>query len=242
MDSLIATLSYVKDDSISAKEKIKPTEVQFFSFDPNTLPEEKFKQLGLSSFLASRIVRYREKGGTFRKAEDVGKIYDMDSTWFKKARPWITITSSTTTQPLRIVVKKSTVIEIIDINTADSIQLMKIYGIGPALSKRIRTFRDRLGGFISMDQLKEVYGLDTMIVKELRKRFFIAENFIPQRININVAKPEDVKHPYIKWKEVQAIVAYRKQHGDLKSIDQLTEIKILSHEWIEKVTPYLTIE
>jgi DNA uptake protein ComE-like DNA-binding protein len=93
-----------------------------------------------------------------------------------------------------------------------------------------------------MDQLKEVYGLDTIVVKELRKRFFVADNFIPQKININTVQPEGPKHPYIKWKEVQAIVAYRKQHGDLKSIDQLTEIKILSDEWIQKAMPYLTIE
>ncbi len=86
-----------------------------------------------------------------------------------------------------------------------------------------------------MEQLSEVYGIDTTAVKGLKKKFFIAESFVPQKIDLNKLNPEEMKHPYIRHKEAYAIIAYRKQHGDLESIDQLKEIKILSTEWIERI-------
>jgi competence protein ComEA len=248
MDSLLATLAFVTTDSITEKKSVQAhRSVSFHSFDPNTLPEEQLINLGLSSFLSNRIVRYREKGGRFRKKEDLLKIYGMDSSWFEKAKPWIAIVDAsppiaTTRTPLNKEKEKKPIAYLpLDINLADTIQLMKVYGIGPALSKRICLFRDKLGGFISMDQLKEVYGLDTLVVKELNKKFFVAEDFIPQKIKLNTMTLE-VKHPYIRRKEAQAIVAYRLQHGNIQNIDQLLEIKVLTKEWIEKVRKYITVD
>jgi len=245
LDSLLATLTFEPDSMPAVKNYLKQKPIPpipFYSFDPNTIEKDKLTKLGLSSFLTSRIIRYREKGGKFKKKEDLQKIYGMDSAWYNKASAWISIPKTENISfPSRATDKKVTIPETFNINISDSTQLIKVYGIGPALSKRISTFRDRLGGFISMNQLKEVYGLDTSTVKALEKKFFVADNFVPQKININTLKAEEVRHPYIKRKELQAIIAYRMQHGNFQSLNELSNIKILSQEFIEKVKPYLSL-
>ncbi|MEJ0056221.1 MAG: helix-hairpin-helix domain-containing protein [Bacteroidota bacterium] len=121
LDSLVATLSFIKADSVIEKENPEPAGIKFYPFDPNTLAEDKLAQLGLPAFLVKRIARYREKGGSFRKKEDVAKIYGMDSAWYRKAEPWITIAPISAKEiTARAYEKKIVDIEVIDINIADS--------------------------------------------------------------------------------------------------------------------------
>ncbi len=195
--------------------------------------------MGLSGFLTKRIIRYREKGGSFRKKEDVLKIYGMDSSWYDQAQGWMTFPPKKIPKPFE---KRVTNFRIEDINEADSLQLLRIYGIGPALSRRIRTFRDRLGGFISLNQLQEVYGLDTAVVREMKKKFVVRDEFLPRQIKLNTATLEDlIHHPYIKRREALAILSYRLQHGAFQAFEELLEINLLTPQWIDRVQPYLTL-
>ncbi|HRI78989.1 MAG TPA: helix-hairpin-helix domain-containing protein, partial [Cyclobacteriaceae bacterium] len=207
----------------------------------NVISENEFRELGLSSFLSTRIVRFREKGGQFYKPSDLLKIYNMDSLWYKKAVAWIAIPSEKKDVVLSSPVQTKKRDEKTDINLADSIQLVAVFGVGPKLSKRILTFRNKLGGFVSMQQLKDVYGLDSVVIGSLGKKFFVLENFQPSRkINLNTAAIEDlVANPYIRYKEANAILAYRMQHGNFASPDDLKGISILTPAWLEKVKPYL---
>lgn len=244
LDSIVQALRWDVPDSVNKQSAV--AEIEFSQFDPNIISAEEFEQLGLPPFIALRITRFREKGGVFRKAEDLQKIYGLDSSWFASAKPWIKIAPSVAiSSPAKRTSEetKESTKTLLDINEADSIQLVNVYGIGPTLSRRIRTFRDKLGGFVSLDQLREVYGLDTAAQRELKKKFEIRDDFLPKKININTASAELLStHPYIKRKEANAIVAFRMQHGDLTSFDQLREIKLLTPEWIDKVLPYLTLE
>ncbi len=239
LDSIVAHLQW---DTDSLKVEPERTEAIFFPFNPNVSSQDEFVKLGLPLSMATRLVRYRAKGGMFRKKEDLLKIYGLDSAWFMHAKEWINIPDKPARPKPNRVVQKQLVTEMIDINMADSLQLLKVYGIGPALSKRIRTFRDRLGGLVSMNQLREVYGLDTVVVRQMRSKFFVAANFQPRKINLNTVTREGFKHPYVKWTEAQAILAFRLQHGNFQSIDQLQGIDVLTSEWIEKIRPYLTVE
>jgi competence protein ComEA len=242
LDSMMAQLRWDKPDSMGIPGN-DPVEWKCEVFNPNQLARDKFIQMGLSPLLAKRIVRYREKGGVFRKKEDLLKIYGMDSTWFAIALPWILIPEKNELKLTFRSGKQPTPKEKADINIADSLQLVKIYGIGPALSKRIRAYRDKLGGFVSMDQLKEVYGLDTAVVNRIKNKFRVDENFQPQRIPLNTATLDIlIQHPYFRRKEASVIIAFRLQHGKFLSVDQLREIQPLTPEWIEKVRPYLTLE
>lgn len=107
---------------------------------------------------------------------------------------------------------------------------------------RIIKYRDRLGGFISTDQLTEVYGLDTAVIHELKKKSFVTENFEPKTIKINTATEKELAaHPYVKYPMAKAIAAYRFQHGSFQSIDDLTKIAIIDLPTFKKIKPYLSL-
>jgi competence protein ComEA len=241
-DSVLASLTYTtKDSSVAMPSKKK--EIHFKAFDPNTISEKDLTDLGMSPYVANRIVRYREKGGTFKKKEDLLRIYGMDSLWFMRASAWITLPEKRIqTKEWKQFEKKETKTLIVDINLADSLQLVNVFGVGPALSKRIRNYRAKLGGYVSMEQLREVYGLDTLARIEINKKFFLSPEFAPSQLDLNHGTVEElVKHPYIKKREAQAIVNYRNQHGNFESVDGLLKVQIITQGWLEKVRPYVRV-
>ena len=104
--------------------------------------------------------------------------------------------------------------EKLDINKADSVSLERLPGIGEKLSSRIVRYRDRLGGFISIDQLREVYGLSDSTFKLVSQLLYVSKTFIPLQIQANTAEyAEFRRHPYIKTTFLKAFLAYRKTHG-----------------------------
>lgn len=239
-DSLLASMGRKFPDSLGASKPVVK-KANFYPFDPNIIQAHQYVSFGLAERVASRIERYREKGGRFFKKEDLLRVYGMDTSWFLQAEKWITIPArqNQNKKPASKLQSKA----LLDINIADSAQLLDVYGIGPVLSKRILTFREKLGGFISLDQLKEVYGLDALVVLNIKKRFIVPPGFHPRTINLNSSSLEELdSHPYISRKEAQAIVTFRLQHQAYQSIDQLGEIKVLDQKWVDKVRPYLSVE
>ena len=129
---------------------------------------------------------------------------------------------------------------IIEINSADSITLASIRGIGPAFASRIIRFRDRLGGYYSKEQLKEVYGMDSLKYAQLSDQVSADVSFV-QKINLNTATFEQMKrHPYLNYKQINAMIQYRKQHGNFQSADDLKKVLILNEEIIRKIEPYIS--
>ncbi len=236
-DSLLAWL----ESHQIKRDTIQPS-VAFHPFDPNRVSEGELIALQLKPWIAKRIVGYRSKGGSFRKAEDVLRIYGMDSAWYATAKQWMRFTVPLSPPKGKTVSRqKSTALQ--DINTADTTGLMDVYGIGRVLAKRIVTFRDRLGGFVDIGQLKEVYGLDSAVIGRLKKRFSVMPEFKPRQLPINTAMFEELSsHPYIGKRRAQTIEAFIKQHGKLDSLGQLGQIRSLDAAWLAKVKPYLTLE
>ena len=129
----------------------------------------------------------------------------------------------------------------VDLNRVDSLWLMKIYGIGPVLSKRIIKYRNLLGGFHSMDQLKEVYRLPPEVIETLSKRVFINNSHTPlEKIFINNSEYLQIAaHPYISFDQARAIVAYRKQHGPFNRAEDLKKIHLIDDSTYLRVRPYV---
>lgn len=230
-DSLLAWLETHNRLTLPVKDTfdIRP-------FDPNTITEKELIASGLDERVASRWIRYREKGGRFRSINDVGKIYGMDTAWFAVARRVMRIPPENRTAAQ----KKRMARE--DINAADTLALMDVYGIGPALARRITLFRDRLGGFVSMDQLREVYGLDSAVVLRMVRQFEVRPGFQPATLDLSVLPFEEMnRHPYISRRQAQAIVAYRAQHG-LNSPQELKNVKLLDSLWFARIAPYVKFE
>jgi len=240
LDSLIAHWEWNQPDSASKKT------TQLFAFNPNIASKQTLIELGMDEKLAARIVNYRSKGGIFRVKKDLAKIYGMDSVLFLALSAYIDLPERTISGQKENVASlktKSTSFERFDINLADTAQLIKIYGVGPKLSLRIINYRDKLGGFITMQQLREVYGLDSGVIKNLEKRFYIAEGFGPKKININQSDQKVIaSHPYIKFALANAIATYRFQHGEFRQIEDLKAIVSLDESTFQKIKPYLTVK
>jgi DNA uptake protein ComE-like DNA-binding protein len=130
-------------------------------------------------------------------------------------------------------------IAIVEINTSDSITLIKLPGIGPVLSARIIKFRRLLGGFARVEQLKEVYGLPSETYEMIKDRVYADSSQI-SRININSATfKEIIRLPYLEKYEVTSILKYRELKGRINNIGDLIDNKLLTTEKARKVNPYL---
>ncbi|NRF39846.1 ComEA family DNA-binding protein [Pedobacter foliorum] len=215
-----------------------------FLFDPNTINADDWQRLGLSFKQSAAILKYLAKGGRFRKVEDLQKMYTINEKMYAKIYPYVRIESSDEIKPVKkfnnktaYAVPKEIVIEI---NEADSATLTQIKGIGASFAKRIIKYKERVGGFYKKEQLLEVFGLDSAKFEEIKGQISVNANGL-KMININTAKLEDFKgHPYIRYKQVNAIIEYRKQHGNYSNIADLNKVAIVSQDMIERLAPYLT--
>jgi competence ComEA-like helix-hairpin-helix protein len=127
----------------------------------------------------------------------------------------------------------------IDINTADSAAWVALNGIGPGFAKRIITYREKLGGFYQVEQLKEVYGLDSIWVKENKALLKVGAG-VYRFLAINQVEWKDFKHPYLPYGQSKVVLAYRKQHGVLKDFEALEKIQLLDLVAWKRLKPYLS--
>jgi len=129
----------------------------------------------------------------------------------------------------------------ININLADSTQLLPLPGIGPVFAGRIIKYRDLLGGFVRMEQLSEVYGLTQETIELISGRITI-DTSVVRRIHVDTASfRELLRHPYLGLDEVKALLDYRDFKKDISSHVELRENHILSDSTLERVGPYFEI-
>lgn len=213
-------------------------------FNPNGLAVSEWKKLGLSDKQIKVIKNYESKGGRFYDKEDLKKIYSIKDEDYKRLEPYIIIPEKgnlyKTTFKDNYPKANKREFAVIDINTADSIQLESLNGVGPAFASRIIKYRNRLGGFCRKEQLKEVYGLDSILYQKLEGQIALNLTAV-KKIPLNTATFEDLKrHPYLSFKQMNAIIQYRKQHGDYKSLNDLKGIAIMNESVLNKIAPYFS--
>lgn len=222
---------------------------RLFAFDPNTIALEGWMELGISERTAHTIQKFLSKGGSFKKPEDIGKIYGLSRLQYDRLLPYVRIRrvsagkKPTRNEPSLEDTRQPTSPQtLVDINTADTILLIALPGIGSKLANRIIHFRNRLGGFHSLDQLREVYGLPDSTFEQIRPLLSMSSPVI-QKINLNQATAEQLKaHPYLKWNIANAIINYRTQHGPFAKLEDLLAIDIITPEMVERIRPYLEVD
>lgn len=221
----------------------------YFNFDPNGLSESNWLKLGLSHKQIQVIRNYELKGGKFFRKEDLKKIYSISEKQYSMLEPFIKIGNTDVLSGKKTVkanyksagISENTLRPIIEINAADSLELERIRGIGPAFASRIIRFRKRIGGFYRKEQLLEIYGMDSLKYDQLKDQIQVNSGLIT-KLNINTFTFEEIRHhPYLNYKQMNAIIQYRTQHGSYKSIDDLRKIAILNEEIIRKIEPYFTL-
>lgn len=127
----------------------------------------------------------------------------------------------------------------LDINRCDSVSLMALPGIGPVLSARIIKYRNLIGGYVSVNQLKEVYGLPEETFN-LIAPVLMTDSLGIRKIKINKADYKElIRHPYFKRDEVASILKYRELKGKISDIGEMIENNLISAETGRKIRPYL---
>lgn len=140
-------------------------------------------------------------------------------------------------------IKNSGPIALLDINLADSTAWERLPGIGEKLSSRIVRYRERLGGFVAMEQMKEVYGISDSLIHFLQSKLVLKKDFSPRKLKINEADYGILrKHPYVSHTMAKILLSYRKQHGDIDNEKMLMEINGLDLLEIKKLLPYLDFD
>jgi DNA uptake protein ComE-like DNA-binding protein len=240
-------ISSTEDDVLSLKNGEKTFEnmddIQFFEFDPNDLSVDKWKHLGLSEKAINTIRKYLKKGGRFYKPEDIKKIYGLKIDWYKLAEPYIKIREIDATDiktGARVIVneKKAALIEL---NSADSLLLTDLRGIGPVLAGRILKYRNLLGGFVRKDQLLEVYGLAYETFENISQAVIIDTTGIT-RIDLNkAAYTKLIRHPYLDVYTVKGILNYRDIQGNIKDVNELKDNRIIPEENFSRIKPYIVV-
>lgn len=250
LDSLVAVL----EDDQSINSITNDSASLTFEFNPNNASINDFLLLGFSDKISKRIINYRNKGGVFKVKTDLLKIYGIDSGLVHKLEPSINLpTTVANKSPQRLakaaealpekrvpIKYKPKELPDFDINLADTSMLQTIKGVGSVLSRRIVEFRDNLGGIVNVNQLYEVYNLDSIVVDNLITKTYIDNSFKPSPLLINIyTESQLAAHPYISWRHARLILAYRNQHGDFNSSEDLLKVYAVDEDLIEKIDPYL---
>ncbi|MBK6363218.1 MAG: helix-hairpin-helix domain-containing protein [Saprospiraceae bacterium] len=225
-----------------------------FHFNPNTIGKDSLYALGFSKKVIGNLTKYREKGGIFTSYSQLKRIYDIDTNLLSELKPYIRFTDKKvesevieTIQPYNQDVKNPKIKSedvsaiMIDINSADSIQLVSIKGIGPYYAKKIIKMRKIMGGFSQIDQLSECKILPDSVFQKIRFNIE-ADSSKMEKININVAGFRTlIQHPYFDENLVKVILNYRENHGNFTSLTQLKRIRVLTQEKYDKIMKHLKI-
>jgi competence ComEA-like helix-hairpin-helix protein len=249
--------------SLRQAEAASEREIRYFYFDPNTATKEDFILLGLSPKVSQTILNYRAKGGKFYKKEDLKKLYTLRQEDYTRLEAWVQITSlpvagtasgqaeneanarlaseKSTSPSLHFPSKEKKMPVAVDINRATTEEWQQLKGVGPAFSRRIINFREKLGGFYSVEQVGETYGLPDSTFQQILPQLQASPVF--RKINVNSATLELLKtHPYISHLQATTLLNYRQQHGSLTGIESLKKIKVFSEQDIARLEPYFSFE
>lgn len=226
---------------------------ELFPFDPNTADSTTLLRLGLQPWQVRNIYKYRARGGIYRKPADFARVYGLTAGQYRRMQPYIRISpdflpaadvyaTGTVAMPARrdsvpprVKLRPG---EYVVLNTADTTQLKKVPGIGSGWARVIDSYGKRLGGYCSVEQLKEIEGLPLDVLGY----FKISSPHI-QKLHVNKLSISQMRrHPYINFYQARAIADYRRLHGPLSDIDQLGLLDSFSPQAIQRLKPYVSFE
>lgn len=196
--------------------------------------------IGFSKKVAFNIQKYISVGGQIKDERSLKKIYGIDTNTLSNILPFI-IFPEKQEKPDSFSFNKSEKKEFsyapIDLNTSTEEDLDKLPGIGLTLADRIIKFRNSLGGFTSVDQLKDCYGITPETLEKIKPRLHIIQP--PQQFSINTIDPKTFSHPYLPKKIMWMIPNYIKNHGAITNAEELRKVFPPDSNWCEKLLPYI---
>jgi len=253
LDSLVFLIN-----ANAAKPNVKElSEVQYFDFDLNSASIEELVSLGIPEFLAVRINNYRSKGGKFFAKTDLLKIYDFPDSLYQKLLPYILLpenerkkvkvpefsnlmSADEAVNEVAFNELEKKEIVLIDINTADSTLFKSLSGIGSSYARRIVSYRKLLGGYHSIDQLKEVYGMTDSLFQNIQPYLQLNDTSTINKLPINMATfKELLAHPYIGYEQTKEIFNIKSKSGKFRKAEDMFRLSLMDSSMIRKLLPYL---
>ena len=225
--------------------------VQSFPFNPNTADSMTLLRVGLKSWQVKNLMAYRRARGRWKDADDFKRLYGLSEEEFQRLRPYVQIPPAVkevyftehdrarqdSLHHLRP--EKFTQLTVLDLNTVDTLTLRKIPGIGVGYSRSIVSYRERLGGFVSVAQLKDIEGLPARI----EEWFSVEEQVAVRTISINKSDFKTlVRHPYLSYEQVKVITTHIRKYGPLRSWKDLQQYPEFTPQDFERLTPYFVFE
>ncbi|MGL4993192.1 MAG: helix-hairpin-helix domain-containing protein [Bacteroidales bacterium] len=239
----------LRDHRVKTRLSYDRKEINYtlFDFDPNTADSSVLINLGIRSYVVSNILRYRKKGGEFRTKNSLSRIYGLSQTKYSELEPYIEIDTARFIKPptKRDTTKRYKFDEVtpIDINRCDTALLKRIPGIGVGYANMIVQYRERLGGFVRADQLKEISSIPDSIVNFLISEWVVIEEPEIRRLDINKSGIDRLRyHPYINFYQAKAMIELRKKRGSIKSISELAMLEEFSQEDLDRLSDYILFD
>ena len=213
----------------STKKKLRLKGLKPFNL--NTITSQELSGFNIPIKLSKTIISYRIKIGGYKNKKELLEVYGLTDEVYGQLESYIIIEEKEKglDKPVAL----------LELNTADSVQLVSLYGVGPIYAQRIIKYRNKLGGFYSKKQLLEVYGMDSIRYDGFAKNTKVDSNFV---IYLEINKAEFkilLSHPYLNYEQVKSIYDYREQMGKLKSVDELMRLEGFNLEDQIKLRHYM---
>lgn len=239
--SLQSQIDSMKKEKVDYVPKIYP-------FNPNFITDYKGYKLGMSVAEIDRLLAFRKENKYVNSPKEFQGVTKVSDSLLNAISPYFKFPDWVKNKKEFAAYKKyddtafakKEKIVVIDINQATQEDLIKIYGIGEATSLRILKFKESLGGFVSMEQMNDVWGLSPEVIENLNTRFKVSATPTVKKIDINNASIKELSlFPYFKYPISKNIVTFRSMNGDFKNSEDLTKIKGLSIEKANIIALYL---
>ena len=224
-------------------------QAELFPFDPNTADSTQLLRLGLAPWQVRSIYRYRAKGGIYRQPRDFARLYGLTAGQYRRLEPYIRISDdyrpaaeAYPTEPHPAYVRDTLKYPLklkpgqhVSLNTADTALLKRVPGIGSGFARAIVRYRERLGGFYSAEQLREIDNFPPSALP-----YFTADASRCRRLDVNHLTLNQLRrHPYIGFYRAKTITDHRRLHGPLRGLDDLRLYRDFPPEAIERLSHYL---
>jgi competence protein ComEA len=217
--------------------------------DPNDLSAGEWIQYGLSPKQAKVVMNWREKGGVFRSKEDVKEMKFIPERVYKLIEPYLVFNVTEESPKAEILSDKrehheykrreNPVPELIDLNLADTLKLQELPLVGAGRARTIWKFRERLGGYYSKEQLREIKILPDSVLAVIFPRVEI-KSPVYRKINLNTLENDSLYHPYFSKALLRMIISYRAQQGPYNDASVLRSFPLVDEDLWRKIAPYLS--
>ncbi|MBT8218423.1 MAG: helix-hairpin-helix domain-containing protein [Bacteroidia bacterium] len=244
-DELVASLSSFlifetpdADESFESKSLV--LEPQYFDFDPNHISQDSLELLGVSAKVAETWVKFRKSGAVFKKIEDLDAIYGLSADKIDELSPF-TVFSNHEIKEAEVVpsVIKNLHVEI---NKANAEDFQLLHGVGPYYAKQLVNYREKLGGFHSIDQIRETRNFPDSVYQSILE-FLILDRVELRQISVNQSSIKELQaHPYISYNQAYDLCNFISGIRRLRDVEDIIRLGFLTEEELKNIGPYFNFD